>query len=122
MGGGLKYLPIMGGNYRKHVLFLVEEICCGGICQMEMHRLHNHLVPLGTDRHHPTIGVACNNVTDVVGRYKRDHVAAMASFLEEWPDQGFVILQVVDGARNRAKQATLGHISKREIIHVRAIE
>ena len=52
----------------KHILFLVEGLSSGEICQMGMHWLHKRSVPLGTDHHHPTIGVDCNNVMNVVGR------------------------------------------------------
>ena len=89
---------------------------------MEMHRLHKQLVPLGTDPHHQTISVDCKNVMNVVGRYKRDPVEAMESLLEEWADHGFVILPVVNGEMHCAKQATLGHIAKREINHAKAGE
>ena len=111
----------MGGNYGKQVLFLVEGFSRGEIRQMGMHRLQKRSVPLGTDRHHPTIGVDCNTVMNVVGRYKRDPVAAVTSFLEEWAHHRFVILPVVDGATPRAKQATLGHIAKRKINRAKAM-
>ena len=54
-------------------------------------------VLLGTDPLHPTIGVDCNNVINIVGRCKPDPVYAVACFLDEWADHGFVILPVVDG-------------------------
>ena len=92
------------------------------MCRIGRHRLLSRPVPPGTDPQLPTIGVDCNNVLNTVGRYKRDPVSAVASFLEEWADHGCNILPVVDGKTPNAKQATVEHIATREMNLLRAIE
>ena len=86
----------MGGKYGSSVLYLVKEVQRGELRQMGMHRLKSRHVPPGTDRNYPTIGVDCNMVINVIGRFKRDPVAALAGFLEEWASHGFVMLPVFD--------------------------
>ena len=112
----------MGGNYAPSVLYVVKHLSRGDVCRIGRHRLLSRPVPPGTDPQLPTIGVDCNNVLNAVGRYKRDPVSAVASFLEEWADHGCNILPVVDGKTPNAKQATVEHIATREMNRLRAIE
>ena len=112
----------MGGSGGSSVLYQIEKLQRGELRMMGMHRLRTRSVPVGTDRHIPTIGVDCNMVINAVGRYKKDPVTALASYLEEWADTGFVILPVVDGCAPHAKLATIDHIAKRELDRAKAIE
>ena len=102
----------MGGRYGSSVIYVVDKLTRGELRQMGMHRLKSRTVPPGTDRHNPTIGVDCNMVINVVGRFKKNPVASLASFLEEWADHGFVLIPVVDGATPNSKQATMERIAK----------
>ena len=112
----------MGGKYGSSVLYLVKEVQRGELRQLGMHRLKSRHVPPGTDRNYPTIGVDCNMVINIIGRFKKDPVAALAGFLEEWADHGFVMLPVVDGASPHAKLATMEHIAKREVERAKALQ
>ena len=87
----------MGGSGGSSVLYHIAKLQRGELRMMGMHRLKTRQVPLGTDRHIPTIGVDCNMVINAVGRCKNDPVTVLASTLEEWADDGFVIVPVVDG-------------------------
>ena len=78
------------------MLYHIAKLQRGKLYMMGMHRLKTRQVPLGTDRHIPTIGVDCNMVINAVGRCKNDPVTALASTMEEWADDGFVIVPVVD--------------------------
>ena len=113
---------IMGGRYGTSVIYLVDKLTRGELRQMGMHRLKTRTVPPGTDRHIPTIGIDCNMVINVVGRFKRDPVASLARFLDEWADHGFVVIPVVDGASPNSKQATMERIEKGKIERAKALE
>ena len=112
----------MGGTYGPAVLYVVNNLSRGEVCRIGRHRLLSRPVPPGTDPQLPTIGVDCNNVLNAVGRYKRDPVSAVASFLEEWADHGCNILPVVEDKMPNANQATVDHIAKREVNRLTAIE
>ena len=47
---------------------------------------------------------------------------AVANFLDEWADHGFIMLPIVDGKTLRAKQAAISHITKRELSRGKAME
>ena len=105
----------MGGRYGSAIIYVVDKLTRGELRQMGMHRLKSRTVPPGTDRHNPTIGVDCNMVINVVSRFKKNPVASLASFLEEWADHGFVLIPVVDGTSPNSKQATMERIAKGDI-------
>lgn len=52
-------------------------------------------IPNGTSPNRPTIVFDCNNIMYHCGK-KRDHVAAVANFLDEWVSHGFIVIPMVD--------------------------
>ena len=112
----------MGGNYGSQVLYLVEKLSRGEVWKIAMRQLQGRPVPPGTDALRPTIGVDCNNVIYRIGRFKRDPVAAVAAFLEEWADYGFIVLPVVNGMAPSTKQATIKHIADQEKSRLKVLQ
>ena len=112
----------MGGSYGKDVLHLLAGLSRSQVCDIGMRKMKTMNIPLGTNQHRPTIAVDCNNVIYHVGKKTGNPVAAVANFLEEWSNHGFVILPVVDGDTPNAKQASVDHIAKREKNRAKAVE
>ena len=112
----------MGGRHGSQAIYLVSNLSRGELRRIGQHRLNNRSVPPGTDPHHPTIAADCNMVIHTVGFKKKDPVAALACYLEEWADLGFVVIPVVDGIAPKAKQATVDRLAKREKSRAKAIQ
>ena len=63
---------------------------------------HEQSSMLDSEWNHPTIVVDCNNIIHLHGKLYIDPVGSVASFLDEWVQQGDIIIHVVDGATPRA--------------------
>ena len=75
-----------------------------------------------TKQCHLTIAVDHNNDINVIGQYKADPVSAVANFLDEWAQNGFHMLPVVDGSTPCAKIAKIKHAATREKSRATAVQ
>ena len=113
----------MGGTYGTRVLYLLEGLAKPDIYDIGVQKIRERQsINQETKQCQPTIAVDCNNVINVIGRYKADPVAAVANFLDEWAQHGFHMIPIVDGSTPCAKIATIKHIATREKNRVTAVE
>ena len=112
----------MGGGYGKEVLHLLAGLSRSQVCDIGMRKMKSMVIPSGANQHRPHIAVDCNNVIYHMGKQKGNPVAAIANFLEEWGNHGFVIIPMVDGDTPNAKQVLVNHIAKREKNRAKAVE
>ena len=113
----------MGVSYGTQVLYLLEGLAKPEIYHIVVQTIREfQSTTQQIKQYQPTVAVDCNNVINIIGQYKANPVSVVANFLNEWAQQGFHMLLVVDGSTPSAKIATIKHIVIREKNRVTAVK